>query len=260
MKDSIKNITDTIKSTVSEAQKIETDSVIEKEWLVALFENNPGLLTVAITGFLFPLVFMYLTNRNSRKIKKLEKELEVDYSSREDLRTQEKAVYGALSKILFDVQQLYVSLSGTCIDKNCITNAVTKFDSSMAKYHEEISDNMLYMSSLTINEIYKFYGKIGDLKVELKEHNDKEKYDMAHVLIYMYSEELAEIIIDLQERLVNKRKGLKIEFDKTQQEMMKYCCGDKPPKEQFERYLELKMELNPGMKEKEIELLRLRWG
>jgi|GEM_PF-289328 len=258
MKNTILNIADTLSSKAVERIPVLRESAADKEWLVALFENNPGLLTITITGVLFPLLFLYLSNRNSRKIKRLEKELEVDFSSREDLRSQEKAVYGALSKILFDVQQLYVSLSGTCIDKDCITNAVSKFDTSMVKYHEEISDNMLYMSSLTINDIYKFYGKLGDLKVELKEFNDNEKFDMAHVLVYIYSEELAEIIIELQERLVHKREGLKIEFDKDQQEMMINCCGKKPPQEQFEQYLSLKMELNPAMKQEEIVMLKRR--
>ncbi len=133
------------------------------EWLEIILKNNPGLLTILITGLLLPIGLVYINNRNNKKMKELEKELDIKFSNKEDIRQQEKIVYASLSKVLFDVQQLHVSLSGSCFDQNCITNALQKFDTSISKYHEEISNNMLCMSSEVINLIYKFYKDIGEL-------------------------------------------------------------------------------------------------
>lgn len=170
----------------------------------------------------------------------MEKELEMRFNSKEDLRKQEKMVYASLSKILFDVQQLHVSLSGTCVDSNCIENAVNKFDSSITKYHEEISNNLLYMSSEVINLIYSFYNRIGELKLELKEMNQSKNFSLAHVSVHHYSKELATIVIDIQDLFISQRSDLRIQFDKTKQEMMKYCCGQTPPDDVIKKYHDLK--------------------
>lgn len=165
------------------------------------------------------------------------------YSSKEDLRNQEKQVYASLSKILFDVQQLHVALSGTCVDQDCINNAVKKFDESVTKYHEEISNNLLYLPSDIINDIYTFYHQMSELKIELKELNDSKTFDMAHVCVYQKSEQLASTVIILQEKLVKKRTDIQIDFDKTRQDMMKYCCGRKPPQDLIDKYEHLKQKM-----------------
>ncbi|RFC54043.1 hypothetical protein [Brumimicrobium aurantiacum] len=213
------------------------------EFWTSIIENNPGLINIILTGVILPLGILYLTNRNSRKLKEIEKELDVRFRSKEDIREQEKKVYGSLSKILFDVQQLHVSLSGTCVDNNCINDSIKRFDSSIQKYHEEISNNMLYLSSSSINKIYEFYNSIGELKIQLQELNEKKEYDMAHVVVYYSSQELAESLIHLQEQFITERSDLKVEFNKTKQEMMKYCCGSEPPKELKEKYESLKKNL-----------------
>jgi DNA repair ATPase RecN len=169
------------------------------------------------------------------------------YKDKDDIRTQEKIVYSSLSKVLFDVQQLHVALSGTCIDENCISNALQKFDSSINKYHEEISNNMLFLSSEVINLIYKFYKDIGELKIELAELNKSKTFDMAHVAVYYKATELAETIIVIQEKFLVNKSDLVIAFDKTQQEMMKYCCGKKPPEDLEKKYKELKAKLIPDL-------------
>lgn len=170
-----------------------------KGWFQILLENNPGIGTIFITALLLPLFMLWLNNRHQRKMKELEKELDVKYSSTEDLRLQEKRVYASLSKILFDVQQLYVALSGSCVDKDCINNAVKRFDESITKYHDQISDNLLYLSSEVINKIYTFYNQVSDLKIDLMELNDNNNFEMAHVCVFQSSENLANTVIDLQE-------------------------------------------------------------
>ena len=167
--------------------KIPVTSQGEYAWLEILLKNNPGLLTIFITGLILPISLVWINNRNARKIKELEKELDETYKGKEVMKSHERSVYASLSKILFDVQQLHVALSGTCIDKNCIENAVSKFDESMTKYHGEISSNLLYMSSNVINSIYLFYSKISDLKISLKEFNESQNFEMAHVCVYDYS-------------------------------------------------------------------------
>ena len=255
MNDTLKVIAKTIKV----AKQLPQNNSGQYEWLEIILKNNPGLITIIITGLILPVGLVWINNRNTRKIKELEKELDQKYKGKEDVKNQEKAIYSSLSKILFDVQQLHVALSGTCVDKNCIENAMAKFDTSITKYHEEISNNLLYMPSNIINSIYSFYSKISDLKIALKEFNDSKNFEMAHVSVYMHSTELAETLIDIQDKLVEKDASLKKNFDKTQQQMMKYCCGRKPPKELFDKYLKLLMEMHPNTTQEQIDLMKRRW-
>ena len=255
MNDTLKVIAKTIKA----AERLPQSNSGHYEWLEILLKNNPGLITIIITGLILPIGLVWINNRNTRKIKELEKELDQKYKGKEDVKNQEKAIYSSLSKILFDVQQLHVALSGTCVDKNCIETAMSKFDISITKYHEEISNNLLYMPSNIINSIYTFYSKISDLKIALKEFNDTKNFEMAHVSVYMNSTELAEILIDIQDKLVEKNETLKKNFDKTQQQMMKYCRGRKPPKELFDKYLKLLLEMHPNTTQEQIDLMKRRW-
>lgn len=213
-----------------------------------ILENNPGLVNIIVTGVILPVAILLLTNRHSRKIKEIEKNIDLKFNAQEDIRNQESKVYASLSKILFDVQQLHVSLSGTCIDTDCLKNALSKFDVSISKYHEEISNNLLYISSKAINIIYKFYNQISDLKIELKELNESKNFDMAHVAVYYSSKNLADTVIEIQENFVSERKDLKLQFNKDSQSMMRHCCGKEPPAELKERYEALRMII----KEKEI--------
>lgn len=210
------------------------------ETLRLIIEKNPGLINILLTGLLLPLGILFLTNRNNRKLKQIEKNLDIQYKSKEDLRAQEKKVYASLSKILFDVQQLHVSLSGTCVDTNCIVDALKKFDQSVSRCHDEIADNMLYLSSAAINLIYRFYSKIGELKIQLQELDKRKEYDMAHVTVYFSSQALADALLDIQELFTNQRSDLKVQFNRAQQQMMRYCCGEEPPAELKKRYEDLR--------------------
>lgn len=207
-----------------------------KEIIKLILEQNPGLVTVALTSFLLPIAILWLTNRNNRKIKELDKSIDQKFKAKDDIREQEKRVYSSLSKILFDVQQLHVSLSGSCIDTSCINDALKKFDSSVSKCHTDIADNMLYLSSSSINLIYDFYNTIGQLKIQLLELEKQKEYSLAHVTVYYSAQNLADILIQIQELFISQRSDLKVEFNKLQQEKMKYCCGQEPPKELKERY------------------------
>jgi hypothetical protein len=199
------------------------------ETLKHILDNNPGLINIILTGVLLPLGILWLTNRNNRQLKQIEKNIELQFKTKDDIREQEKKVYSSLSKILFDVQQLHVSLSGKCVDENCITNSLIRFDAAIGKCHDDIADNMLYLSSDAINLIYKFYNSIGQLKIHLQELDKRNEYEMSNVAVYYASQELAELFI-------SQRAELKLQFDKAKQQMMRYCCGKEPSKELKDRY------------------------
>ena len=205
-----------------------------------IIEKNPGILTILLSGVILPLGILWLTNRHNRKIKKIEKDLDLQYKSKDDIREQEKRVYSSLSKILFDVQQLHVSLSGTCIDTSCIQNGLQKFDTSISKCHDDIANNMLFLSSKSINLIYMFYNIIGQLKIQLQEIDKRKDYEMANVTVYYSSQQLADTLIEIQDLFISQRSDLKVQFDKTKQQMMKYCCGQEPPEKLKQKYEDLK--------------------
>lgn len=251
------------------AQKI-AEPKNQNFWILDFIDKNPTLIITILTGIVLPLGIVYLNNRNNIKLKniensllletkKLDKQLLEDSKKGDIIKGQERMVYASLSKILFDVQQLHVSLSGTCIDKTCIDKSLEKFDISISKYHEEIANNMLYMPSIIINNIYDFYSKISDLKVSLKDFNDLKEYEMAHVSVYMHSIELSEILINIQAIFISKDENLKKDFDKSKQEMMMYCCGRKPPKQEFEKFMILYHEINPNLTSEEIRILNKRF-
>jgi len=213
------------------------------EWLKLIIEKNPGLINIVLTGVLLPLGILWMTNRHTRKLKEIEKKLEQQYKSKDDIREQEKKVYASLSKILFDVQQLHVSLSGVCVDTNCIENSLQRFDLEISKCHDDIANNMLYLSSDAINLIYEFYSRIGELKIHLQELNKRQEYKIANVSVFYASRDLADTLIAIQDLFISQRSDLKVTFDKTKQEMMRNCCGQEPSKELKEKYETLKTKM-----------------
>lgn len=211
------------------------------ETLRMILDKNPGLLNILLTGVMLPLGILWMTNRYNKKLREAEKTLELKNNSKEDLREQKKMVYSSLSKILFDIQQLHESLSGNCSDSGCIANGLKKFDESVFKYHGVISNNMLYLSSPVINLIYKFYREVSEMKSALSGINELKAFDMAKVAVFYSSQLLAETVIDVQEIFVKERSDLKVQFDRSQQGIMKQICGMPPSKEIQEKYKALKL-------------------
>lgn len=211
--------------------------------LKLILESNPGLVTVLLTSVILPIGILWLTNRHNRKLKELEKTLELKFKTKDSIREQEKRVYASLSKILFDVQQLHVALSGTCVDTSCIVDGLKKFDNSVSKCHDDIANNMLYLSSEAINLIYEFYNLIGQLKIQLQELDKKKEYSIANVTVYFAAQNLADTIIQIQELFISSRSDLKIEFDKLKQQKMRYCCGQVPPKILQDKYEKVRTEM-----------------
>ena len=222
--------------------------------------------TLKIIGpsLILPIAILWLTNRNSRKnreneqkfeLDKLEKSkaLEIDYSFEANRKKHEVVVHSALIKILFEVQKLHISLSGKCVDFDCINEAVNEFQSQFSKQQSEIAEFQIYLSSNITNRLYKFYSLLGELLVELKEIKDNKQFEIAIASVYNYSVRLAEEIIEIQDELVKKRNDLKEEFDALKVPYFKSCCGEEPPKEikeEYERIRRKKMAVS-----KELEAL-----
>lgn len=123
---------------------------------------------------------------------------------------------------------------------SCIVDALKKFDTSVSKCHTDIADNMLYLSSETINLIYHFYNTIGQLKIQLQELDKTKEYSLANVTVYYSAQSLADTLIQIQELFISQRSDLKVQFDRLRQEKMRYCCGQEPPKELKEKYEQLR--------------------
>lgn len=196
---------------------------------------------------ILPIAILWLTNRNSRRnreseqkfeLEKLEKSktLEIDYSLEANRKKHEVIVHSALIKILFEVQKLHISLSGKCVDFDCIDNAVSDFQSQFSERQSQIAEFQIYLSSNITNRLYKFYSLLGELLIELKEIKDDKESEIAIASVYNYSVRLAEEIIEIQDELVKKRNDLKEKFDALEVPYFKNCCGEKPPKEIREKY------------------------
>ena len=199
---------------------------------------------------ILPLVILWLTGRQNRKIKKLEtqfelskivstKELERKFLADSEKKEHEKIVHSSLLKILFGVQSLHIALSGNCVDFQCIEDATKKFKEAFEKYQGIISDNQIYLSSKVTNNLYRFYKALGQLMITLNEIQQKKIYDIAIVAVYDSSQILADEILNIQEAFISQRAELNAEFNKIELTDFKACCGQQPPKHLRDRYYQL---------------------
>lgn len=204
---------------------------------------------------MLPIIILWLTGRQGRKIKKLEtdfeinkifqtKKLESNFSTDAEKKEHEKVVYASLIKILFEVQTLHIALSGNCVDFKCIEDATKNFKDAFAKYQSVISDNQIYLSSQVTNSLYKFYKTLGQLMIELKEIQQNKFYDIAIVAVYDYSQLLADEILNIHEAFIKQRSDLTAELNKVELTDFKACCGQQPPQEQREKYYILMRQIN----------------
>lgn len=204
---------------------------------------------------ILPIFILWLTGRQNRKIKQLEqsydidkyskqKELEITFASNREKRDHEKIVHSSLIKILFEVQKLHISLSGTCTDFKCLEDATINFKEAFSKYQSIISDNQIYLSSGITNLLYSFYKILGQLMIELQDIQQAKSYEIAIVPVYEYSQQLADKIIDIQEVFISKRSDLTTEFNKIELKEFRSCCGLQPAEHLRSKYYSLKHQLD----------------
>jgi ribosome-associated translation inhibitor RaiA len=206
------------------------------------------ILKFALPTVLLPIFILWNNNQHNRKIKELEQKFELDkleaskkldtkHTVDNEKRTHEKDVYACLLKILFEVQKLYIELSGHCVDYKCIDTAVSSFKTSLTKYQEKISDNQIYLTPEATNQLYGFYQKIGDLLIELKEMQDKQKFHLAIASVYFRAKELAMITLLLRYSFEPQEK-IAITEEKLVKEYSNFitCCGNAPSKPIVDEY------------------------
>jgi hypothetical protein len=202
-----------------------------------------------LPGVILPILILYLNNRHTRKIKELEQKFELDKEEsvitlnqkgkrQNEKKEHEKEVYASLIKILFEIQKLNIELSGNCVDFDCLDKAISAFKDRLSIYQDKISDNQIYLNPEATNKLYEFYQEIGKLLIELKEIEDKEKYELALACVFLKSRIIALNILDLREIFED------VEAQKLTTEM-KFkifqgfitCCGDEPQAEIVSEYL-----------------------
>jgi hypothetical protein len=200
---------------------------------------------------IIPVAVVWLSNRLVRKQKVLDQDFEIrkmkelkqfesDHQHNISKRDYERVVHSSLVKILFQVQRLHISLSGSCVDLKCIDDAVIKFNQSLEVHQNIISENQIFVSSKTINKVYQFYSTLGELLIELRELSVQKEYGLAMVPVYDCSQNLADIIIDVQNEFARKRQDISEELNSLEVPYFKACCGQEPPLELRKQILEIR--------------------
>lgn len=208
------------------------------EW-TKFFSEHPETIVTILSGFLLPIVLVWLNNRYNLKQKEKEHEISREFNREDEQVSHEKIIHSSLVKILFEIQRLYISLS--CEPNNnddCILNASIEFQKSFGKYQAIISDNQIFLQSKVVNELYKFYNLIGEILVELNQIRESGNQNVARVCVYDRSQELADIILTIQGIFVDKRSKLFGDLKVIRDEMKDFrtCCGPPPPGPLRERY------------------------
>lgn len=211
-----------------------------------LLAEHPEIIVMVLSGFLLPIILVWLNHKYNFKTKEKEQELSRESRFSDEQVSHEKVIHSSLVKILFEIQKLYISLS--CDpenEKDCISNAAKEFQACFAKYQGIISDNQIFLESKVVNELYRFYNIIGEILVELNQIRQTGQQDIARVCVYDRSQDLADLILNIQEIFINKRKNLFGELKVIRDEMknFKTCCGPPPPDELRDRYEKILNEL-----------------
>lgn len=213
------------------------------------------LLKVYLPGVILPIFILWLSNKNTRKLKEIDleneidkarelKKLEITNSINKEKSDYEKIVHASLIKILFEIQKLHISLSGKCDNYKCIDNATENFIDTFTKYQSVIADNQIFLSSYITNKLYEFYKILSELLIELKYLKQSNNFDIAIVSVSEYSTKLADILILIQEHFIDKKEELKNEFNKIELTNFTKCCGNQPPDELRDKYYQLKNQIN----------------
>ena len=216
-----------------------------------LVEKNPGIGTVfisaVVSGFLVPVIMLYLNNRQTRQIKQLDAQIDIEKSdakrrqdetaSRESQKLEyESAIHACLVKILFGVQQLHVELSGTCVDHKCIDTAVSHFQKTLSEYQTIIAEKQLLLNATLTNAIYGYYATVSELLIELREMSRGENLDLAIVSVYQHATALADHIVSIQSEILKRRNELQNNLRPADFDKMRSCCGSRPDPQLVRRY------------------------
>lgn len=80
--------------------------------------------------------------------------------------------------------------------------------------------------------------------IEVKNLQDSKNYEVAIVPVYEYSQRLADIIIDIQEKFIQNRSDLVSDFNKIDLTEFRSCCGHQPREELRAKYYQLRAQID----------------
>jgi len=165
-----------------------------------------------------------------------------------------KNIHSTLTRMLFKVQNLYMKLSTSCADKECLVDEITKFEKGFSECSENISDHMVFVSPKITNNVYSFFQFLGLLINELKSIKDggDAEFEKAHSAVYLYSSRLATYLVEIQKYIVELDPNCEFEVDEEKLEEMIYCCGTEPTDEKLIEYCKVYPEPT-GLKEKILD-------
>lgn len=226
-------------------------------WTV-LFDKNPGIATVFVSSFLLPIAILYLNNRQNTKLKSVEARIatdkaiaELDAKSKHERNSRKAAsadvLHSSLVKLLFEVQRLHIQLSTACVDYSCIDKAIEGFNEAFTKYQSIIADNQLNLSPRAINLLYAFYKDLSSLLIELNNFKTKSATELAIVSVFKHSQRLSDYLISIQELILRERDELESDFDRSQLDILRQCCGREPSYELQEQYEDMALALHGAL-------------
>jgi hypothetical protein len=211
-----------------------------------LFIEHPEIVVTVLSGFLLPVILVWLNNYFNLKSKQKDREIDRNFTVDAEQISHERIIHSSLVKILFEIQKLYISL---CCDlakqEDCITNASSEFQNCFAKYQATISDNQIFLSSDVVNELYRFYNKVGEILIDLNNIKAAGEPSVARVCVYDHSQELADMILNIQEIFIQKRQKLfgDLRLIRSEMKAFRTCCGPPPPGPLRVRYGEVMSQL-----------------
>lgn len=197
-----------------------------------------------------PILILWITKSAYRKIRENDQKFELEKLERnkqlgvdlyfERMRNDYDArLNGYLLKILFDIQKLQVSFAGK-IDGRHVNRGLSDFQKKYKENQSEIAEFQFYLSPNLSNNLFKFFSKVNEFLVEIKEIKDLKKYELTAVSVYHFSIQLAEEIIETQNLLVKEKGYSNVEIKFLDIPYFKKSCGELPPVSILQEYEELR--------------------
>lgn len=203
-----------------------------KEIILALINSSPGIGNILFTAVLLPVIILLVTNRHQKNMKEVEVNLDLDKERLLSLYSHEDKTYGALTKILFDIQMLHVELSKPKCEKTCIINGLGGFKTELIKNQSEISESQLKLAPVLIDELYKFYKIVSDLIIELSVIEDSNSHNHGKACVSNHAQELSECLLNYKRIVLKNREQ---EMTETMPNF-RNCCGHNVSKTEIEEY------------------------
>ena len=200
-----------------------------KEVIIKLIENP----TIFSAVFL-PIFILWLTNRNTEKILKLQSSTKRQDELAQVMYQYEDEAYSSLVGILFDVQMLHVELSQSDCDSGCIEKALSEFIPKLKENQEVIAKHQLSLDSVLVDQIYSFYNRVSEMIIHLSELKSEFSPSMVRACVSHNANQLADSLVKFKRVVFSGRS------QKQLRDMPNFskCCGAMVTQRDIDLYLE----------------------